>query len=150
MAASSSGEGTGVRVLLVEDEAAIRRATTSALEALGHSVDAAVDIEAAQSMLEEHTYDLALLDLNLRQGAGGFVLVRYMRSQGIATPVVIISSTRDHEDILACFRLGVADFVQKPVRVSELHCVTGRVLKRGAVAANKAEASDSSGAEGAA
>jgi DNA-binding response OmpR family regulator len=134
--ASNPSDSTGVRVLLVEDEVAIRRATTAALESLGHTVDAASELDAAQALLGENTYDLALVDLNLRGGHGGFVLMRHMGHHEISTPIVVISSTTSHEDILAAFRLGVTDFVQKPVRTSELICVVARVLKKRAVAAN--------------
>ena len=140
MPGSSPAEPTGVRILLVEDEVAIRRATAGALEAMGHTVDAEGELEAAQAQLKAHTYDLAILDLKLRQGCGGFVLIRHIRAAGLPTPIVILSSTRDHEDILAALRLGVSDFVQKPVRVSELQCVTRRILQRGAVAANEKDA----------
>ena len=57
-------------------------------------------------------------------------------------PIVVISSTRDHEDILAAFRLGAADFVQKPVRVSELAVVTRRILGGGAAEAAPADAAE--------
>ena len=133
----SSQGPTGVRILLVEDEAAIRRATTATLESMGHAVDGVSELEAAQTLLAERTYDLAILDLNLRQGCGGFVLIRHIRAAGLPTPIVVLSSTRDHEDILAALRLGVSDFVPKPVRASELSCVTRRVLQQGVVAANR-------------
>ncbi len=133
---ASDASAAGARILLVEDEVAIRRATTAALEALGHTVSAAPELEAAQTLLKQKTFDLALVDLNLRGGHGGFVLMRFVRAEGLDLPMIVISSTTDHEDILAAFRLGVDDFVQKPVRVSELTCVVGRILKKHRGAAN--------------
>jgi DNA-binding response OmpR family regulator len=139
MPGSNRAEPTGVRILLVEDEAAIRRATTAALEGLGHTVDAVAELDAARALLGEQRYDLALLDLGLRQSSGGFVLIRHIRAAGLPTAIVVLSGTQDHEDMLAAIRLGVADFVPKPVRTSELICVVRRVLALGTVAANGEE-----------
>ena len=145
----ASDAAAGARILLVEDEVAIRRATTAALEAMGHSVTPAPEFDAAQALLKSETFDLALVDLNLRGGHGGFVLMRHIRAEGFSLPIIVISSTTDHEDILAALRLGVDDFVQKPVRASELTCVVGRTLKKHRVAANSSApgASDAASAE---
>lgn len=134
MPSSKPPASPGIRVLLVEDEVAIRRATTATLETMGYAVDSAPELDAATALLGQNTYDLALVDLNLRQSQSGFVLIRTIRAKGLSIPIVVLSSTRDHEDILAAFRLGAANFVRKPVRVSELAVVIRAILRGQGVA----------------
>lgn len=132
--------GSGPHILLVEDESAIRRAATAALESAGYRVDAAADIEGAEKALARVEHDLALIDLHLRDGQGGFMLLRRIGASGSSTRAVVFSSTRDFEDILAAFRLGAVDFVPKPLRSGELLTVVKRALRAVGVAANQPEA----------
>ncbi len=131
--------GSGARVLLVEDESAIRRAASATLESAGYTVETAADIESAEKALARSDYDLALVDLHLRDGQGGFTLVRRIGASKASTVVVVVSSTRDFEDVLAAFRLGAADFVPKPLRTGELLTVVRRSLRAAQTPANEPE-----------
>ncbi len=134
--------GSGTRVLLVEDESAIRRAASATLEAAGYAVETAADIESAEKALDRTDYDLALIDLHLRDGQGGFLLVRRIGASDASTVVIVVSSTKDFEDVLAAFRLGAADFVPKPLRTGELITVVRRALRAAQAPANEAEELD--------
>ena len=73
-------------------------------------------LEAA-GLLEEHRYDLILLDIML-PGADGYELMRYIKDFGI--PVIFITARTRLEDKVKGFRLGADDYITKPFELAEL------------------------------
>jgi two-component system KDP operon response regulator KdpE len=108
-----------LRILIVDDEPPIRRFLRTALAAQGYRVEEAGDGEAALDFLKRNSVDLIILDLGL-PGIDGLELVRRLRGEGNATPIVILSSRDDEAGKVAALDLGADDYVSKPFGVEEL------------------------------
>ena len=115
---STDGTGGGGRVLVVDDEAQIRRALTTNLSARGYTVDVAATGEEALRRAAEHPADVVVLDLGL-PGMDGTEVVRALR--GWSSVPVIVLSVRDSEgDKVAALDAGADDYVTKPFGMDEL------------------------------
>ncbi len=119
------------QILVVEDDAAIRRAVTDALSFSGYDVIQAADgltgLEAAQS----RQYDLLLLDLVL-PGCDGFEILAKVRQLRPAMPVIMLTARGEETDRIRGLRDGADDYVVKPFSVKELLARVEAVLRRSA------------------
>jgi two-component system KDP operon response regulator KdpE len=110
---------TGARILIVDDEPPIRRFLRAALAAQAYRVEEAADGEAALEVLARDPADLVVLDLGLPR-IDGLEVVRRLRAQGSAVPIVILSSRDDEAGKVAALDLGADDYVSKPFGAEEL------------------------------
>ena len=127
-AAGTGWRGTGT-VLLVDDEPLVQRATTRMLNSLGFEVAAADDGLDAIDWVREHPGEavMVLLDMSM-PGLTGAATFERLRELSPSLPVVL-SSGRESEDVLeALGRKGLAGFLPKPYRLSELRDTLRRVL----------------------
>jgi heavy metal response regulator len=108
-----------MRILLAEDEAKMRRYLTQGLHEHGFVVDAVEDGNAALTLLREHIFDAAILDVMLPR-RDGWSVIKAMRTELIKTPVLFLTA-RDHvEDRVRGFELGGNDYLIKPFAFAEL------------------------------
>ena len=114
-----SGAMNPLRILIVDDEPPIRRFLRTALSAQDYRVEEAADGEAALDFLKRNPVDLVVLDLGL-PGMDGLEVLRRLRGQGAAIPVIILSSRDDEAGKVAALDLGADDYVSKPFGVEEL------------------------------
>lgn len=113
---------TDTHILLVEDSQSLAVLYRSYLEAEGYTVVAAADGASAVEKLEAEAFDLVLLDLGLPD-MNGMDLLAALKSEGVATPVVIITAEGSIDIAMQAVRLGAADFLEKPIPATRL-CVT--------------------------
>jgi two-component system KDP operon response regulator KdpE len=106
------------RVLVVDDEAAIRRALATNLRARGYEVDVAATGEEALDLAARRLPDLVILDLGL-PGIDGIDVVRGLRGW-TAVPIVILSARGTENDKVAALDAGADDYVAKPFGMNEL------------------------------
>jgi DNA-binding response OmpR family regulator len=118
-----------MRILLVEDDAMIGESVRSALKHEGFAVDWVRDGRAAQSTLASERFDLVLLDLGLPQVSGLDVL-RALRTQKDATPVIIVTARDDLQSRVAGLDAGADDYLVKPFDVEELSARMRAVIRR--------------------
>jgi DNA-binding response OmpR family regulator len=120
---------SGMRVLLVEDDAVIREATQLALERHGFAVTVAGDGLAGLASVRAKRPDVALLDLML-PGMNGVSLCRQIREEG-PTPVIMMSARADPIDVVLGLEAGADDYVTKPfdstVLVARIRAVVRRM-----------------------
>lgn len=108
-----------MRILIAEDEAKARRYLAQGLGEQGYVVELAEDGNTAMTLLREHVYDVAVLDVML-PGRDGWSIVQGMRAEAIRTPVLFLTA-RDHvEDRVRGFELGGNDYLIKPFAFAEL------------------------------
>ncbi|MFN8456619.1 MAG: response regulator [Anaerolineae bacterium] len=118
MSNTSSEPTTGVRVLVVDDERAIRRFLQVSLTAHGHTVfEATTGQEALQSVIT-HRPDLIILDLGLPD-IEGIEVTRRLR-EWTTTPIIILSVREHEQDKIAALDAGADDYLTKPFGVGEL------------------------------
>jgi CheY-like chemotaxis protein len=108
------------RLLLVDDEQDMHLIYKSTLQHLPVSFDDAFDGGEALGLLKKNTYDLILLDLVMPE-VNGFELLDKVQEEKLSLPFVIVcSSMREKEIVMAAFQLGASDFLFKPVQPQQL------------------------------
>jgi two-component system OmpR family response regulator len=120
-----------MRVLVVEDEAALSRQLRTALEQGGYVVDCAADGEQADFLGHTERYDAVVLDLGLPKLDGVTVLERW-RKAGRTMPVLILTARDRWRDKVAGFDAGADDYVAKPFYTEELLARLRALLRRAA------------------
>ena len=119
------------RILVIEDDAAIRRGIVDALEFHGYAVtEAATGPDGLDKGLSIDC-DLVLLDLVL-PGRDGLEILEEVRKVRPALPVIILTSRGGESDRVGGLRLGADDYVVKPFSVKELLARVEAVLRRSA------------------
>jgi DNA-binding response OmpR family regulator len=109
-----------VRILLIEDSAAMRANLTEQLENAGHEVDVAVDGRSGLLLALAGNHDVLVLDLGLPR-MDGLEVCRRLREQRGAGPLVLMLTARDTlEDKLDGFAAGADDYLVKPFEGAEL------------------------------
>ncbi|HEY2636074.1 MAG TPA: response regulator transcription factor [Solirubrobacteraceae bacterium] len=108
-----------MRILVVEDEAAIADFLQRGLQAEGHVVGCALDGEEGERRAVLDDVDLVILDVML-PGRDGFEVLRTIRSAKPALPVIMLSARTEVEDRVAGLDLGATDYVSKPFSFEEL------------------------------
>ncbi|MGE0877934.1 MAG: response regulator [Acidimicrobiia bacterium] len=120
------------RVLVVDDEPAIRRALAVNLEARGYDVDAAATGEEALHLAAAKHPDLVVLDLGL-PGISGLEVLHGLRGW-TDVPVVILSARESEDDKIRALDAGADDYVTKPFGMGELLARLRAVNRRRSVA----------------
>lgn len=124
--AQQPARSPGRRVLLVEDEAPLRRLALRALEAAGHSVVEAEDVEGAYAAIAAGMPDLVVTDVMLAGGGDGYVLARALRERYPALPIMLVSGYAEGAvgRDLGAEGLG---FLAKPFRTADLVAAVARI-----------------------
>ncbi|WP_374615686.1 response regulator [Thauera aminoaromatica] len=115
-------------VLLVEDEAGIRRFVRAALESEGCTVREAAALERGRIELASRRPDLLVLDLGLPDGDGTALLAELRGWSGM--PVLVLSARSDETDKVAALDAGADDYLAKPFGVAELLARVRALLRR--------------------
>jgi two-component system, OmpR family, alkaline phosphatase synthesis response regulator PhoP len=117
------------RILVVEDDRTLRQALTFNLSREGYDVRVAVDGEQALAAARDTGLDLILLDVML-PGMSGLEVLRVIRGEGVATPVIVVSAKGDEIDRVVGLKVGADDYVSKPFSRPELLARIEAVLRR--------------------
>src|SRR5258707_2470169 len=108
-----------MRLLIIEDEVRIAEILRSALSRSGFAVDAVGLAADARAALEVNPYDAVILDLGLPDG-DGLTLLKNMRAQGNAVPVLVLTARDAVEHRVAGLDTGADDYLIKPFAISEV------------------------------
>jgi len=118
-----------IKVLLVEDDAELLDVTAYVLRRERFVVVDANDGAAALRRWKADRPDIVVLDLSL-PGLDGFEVLRRIREDDEATPVLVVSERKSAQDLLRCFSLGTDDFLPKPFQFAELTARIRALLRR--------------------
>ena len=130
------------RILVLEDDLALSAGLCFELDSAGYATVAAYNCAKARYLLEQETFSLALLDVNLPDGSG-FDLCREIKARYPALPVIFLTANDLEQDVLAGFDLGAEDYVTKPFRIPILlRRMEVALRRRGAAPAPAAEVWD--------
>lgn len=108
-----------MRILLIEDDAALCRSLSLSLEQQGFSVTVCHDGEDGLFHILENSHDLVLLDRMLPTLDGAQVL-RRARAEGCMTPVIFLTALSSLEERISGLDLGADDYITKPFALEEL------------------------------
>ena len=117
-----------MKILLVEDDAALRGALEELLCREGYDVVKASNVRSARAGLDA-TADLAILDVGLPDG-DGVELCRSWRSEGVQTPILFLTAKDEEMDVVRGLDSGGNDNVTKPFRMQELLSRIRALLRR--------------------
>lgn len=120
---------TSKRILVIEDDPAIRRGVVDALAFAGYSTLEAADGVSGRRTALDAEFDLLLLDLVL-PGCDGLEILRNVRAARPTLPVIVLTARVSEDDRVRGLSLGSDDYVAKPFSVRELLARVEAVLRR--------------------
>jgi len=120
-----------VRILIVEDEIALRAQLEAQLRKAGYAVDAAADGEDGFYLGRENPFDLAVVDLGLPK-ISGIEVIRRWREHGRTFPILILTARGNWQDKVEGLNAGADDYLTKPFQAEELHARISALLRRAA------------------
>ncbi|MBB5322158.1 sigma-54-dependent transcriptional regulator [Marinobacter oulmenensis] len=114
--------------LIVDDEPDIRSLLEITLSRMGITTHTAPDLTTARSLLEQHSPQLCLTDMNLPDG-NGIDLVHWIQQHAPNTPVAVITAYGNMDTAIESLKAGAFDFVSKPVDLPRLRELVNSALK---------------------
>jgi len=118
-----------MRLLLIEDDAALRVGLARQLEADGYRVDQAADGEDGLFQAREYPVDLAIVDLGLPK-LNGLTVVQRLRADGRTIPILILTARGSWQDKVVGLESGADDYLVKPFEYPELAARIKALLRR--------------------
>ncbi len=118
-----------MNILIVEDEVSLSNALEHILKKAGHITDVVGDGQSALDYARSFSYDLLLLDVMLPK-LDGFTVVRQLRTEGIAVPVLMLTARSAVPDRVAGLNAGADDYLTKPFDPTELLARVNAMTRR--------------------
>ncbi|UOQ86728.1 response regulator transcription factor [Gracilibacillus salinarum] len=106
-------------ILIVEDEEKLARVLELELGYENYQTTTALDGQSAFQLLQQHTYDLLLLDIML-PGMSGLEILRRYRKTNSTTPILLLTARGEVHDKVSGLDLGANDYITKPFQIEEL------------------------------
>ncbi len=114
-------------LLIIEDDTTFAQLLEVFLTKNHHQVEAVVNVQQANKLLDKQDFDLLLIDYRLPDGTGLDVLTK-VREKGIVVPVIIMTSFNDVRTAVRSIQLGAFDYITKPVNPDELLMIINNSL----------------------
>ncbi|MEZ2444391.1 response regulator transcription factor [Chitinophaga sp. RCC_12] len=118
-----------MKVLIIEDEPALRASIQEYLEHQGYICELAADFPQAIDKVNEFDYDCIVADIGLPKGSG-LEVVKELKLLESKAGIIIISAKDSLEDKLNGLELGADDYLTKPFHLSELNARVNAILRR--------------------
>lgn len=117
-------------ILVIDDDAIASQGISDFIHSKGYNVIVCSDLEEGLFEITQNTVDLILINYWLKDGTA-LALLDKLNKDKKETPVIVMSETKENQSVLACFRMGVLDFVVKPINVEifwyKVECLLTRV-----------------------
>lgn len=117
------------KILIIEDEEAMRNGLRDNLEIENYEVDEAEDGLAGLEKIKNNNFDLILLDV-MMPGMSGFDVCKRVRSMGNSTPIILLTAKGEEIDKVLGLELGADDYITKPFSLRELLARVKAILRR--------------------
>ncbi|MEK6566538.1 MAG: response regulator [Bacteroidota bacterium] len=115
------------KILVVDDEDALRTVLSAELEGEGYQVTTAADGQEAINVLTSSGFDLILLDIKM-PNVDGFEVLKFVKEKHPKTKVIMLTGFADLKNAIESKKLGAEDFVSKPYDLVDLLTTVERVL----------------------
>jgi len=122
-----------MRILVVDDDKILVDVLKRSLSGQRHIVDAAEDGQMGWEYVQTGEYEMVLLDVNM-PGLDGVSLCEKMRSEGYATPILLMTAKNASQDRILGLDAGADDYLTKPLDLEELNARVRSLSRRGEVA----------------
>lgn len=129
------------KILICEDEPAMRMGLKDNLEFENYEVDTAEDGETGLNKILDNQYNLIILDVMMPR-MSGFDVCKSARKKGITTPIILLTAKGEEIDKVLGLELGADDYVTKPFSLRELLARIKAILRRGELTAKTVEDKD--------
>jgi two-component system, OmpR family, KDP operon response regulator KdpE len=117
------------KLLIVEDDSALRRSLRTTLEALGFETSEAANGEEALTVVSMSQFEAVLLDVNM-PGMGGIETCMRMRRNFTRLPILVLTVRDSEDDKVTALDAGADDFITKPFQIRELTARIKSAIRR--------------------
>ena len=117
------------RVLVVDDDKVILKMLYKALSQNDIYADVAINGESALALVLQNSYDLLLLDINMK-GMSGFEVIQHIRDNNSDIPIIIVSGRKEDQDALYGLQIGADDYITKPFNPVTLVAKVKALIRR--------------------
>lgn len=117
------------KVLVVDDEEALRYLLSTELVAEGYEVETAGDGDEAIEAIKRKDYDVVLLDIKMPR-VDGFEVLRFIKQNKPEIKVIMLTAYADVKNAIEALKLGASDFVSKPYDLEDILSSINRALGR--------------------
>ena len=124
------------KILVVEDDAALNRSVCTFLNHSGYQAVGCLDAEAAYDAMYENVFDLIVSDIMMPK-IDGFEFVRTVRTLNENIPILFMTARDDFAAKQQGYRVGVDDYMVKPIDLDELFLRIGALLRRAKIASSR-------------
>ncbi|MBE6792112.1 MAG: response regulator transcription factor [Ruminococcaceae bacterium] len=124
------------KILVVEDDKELNRTVCTFLSGNGYEAVGCLGVYDAYDALYAHTFDLIISDI-MMPDADGFTFARNVREQNDNIPILFMTARDDIASKQRGFRIGVDDYMVKPIDLDELFLRVGALLRRAKIAASR-------------
>ncbi|HEY7678093.1 MAG TPA: sigma-54 dependent transcriptional regulator [Candidatus Methylomirabilis sp.] len=118
-----------IRVLVVDDDPALRELFQENLEVRGCAVKSAGDGQEGLDLLRAHAFDVVLVDLNMPR-LNGMSLLRKMKEEEMEAEAIVLTGNAELETAIEAMKLGAFDYLTKPCRIHEMEVVIRKAFDR--------------------
>lgn len=134
----ATGSKNKEKILIVDDEAAIRSLFVEALEEFGYSCDVARNgLECLEKFYRNRDYDVVLLDIQMPE-LNGIETLRKLKAYSPDLSIIMVSASREIENVRDALKEGAYDYIFKPFNVNDVDLVIRRAVERARlISANK-------------
>jgi DNA-binding NtrC family response regulator len=118
------------RVLIVDDNVRARQSMVEVLAAAGHEVASSASAIEALKIVEQHTFDVIITDLQM-PGMDGLTFIRTLAERKVETQIVMVTAFASVTSAVEAMRHGAFDYIEKPFDVEQLESLVARAMRHG-------------------
>jgi DNA-binding NtrC family response regulator len=119
-----------LRILFVDDEVSLQEFMRSELPRLGHEVTVCPDSKTAFKVMEQSTFDAAILDLRMETERSGMQVLQRLKEISPDTEAVMMTGYGTKETAVEAMRLGAFDFIEKPCKLADIEAILIRIVEK--------------------
>ncbi|MBQ4559332.1 MAG: response regulator transcription factor [Tyzzerella sp.] len=124
------------KILVVEDDRELNRTVCSFLSQNGYEATGCLNVDDAFDTLYDQVFDLIVTDI-MMPGTDGFAFVKEVRETNADIPILFMTARDDIASKQRGFRIGVDDYMVKPIELDELFLRIGALLRRAKIASSR-------------
>lgn len=117
-----------MKILYAEDDVSLNKTITSFLQLREYSVRSVYDGDAVLDSIENDSFDLYILDINIPK-INGLELVKLIRQKSQIVPIIIVTASLEIQNLMEAYDNGCNEYIKKPFHVKELEVRMNRLLK---------------------